>query len=571
MRRLIVAVLWLTSLAGTTLALGWADHFHLSCLAVMLVLPLLLAIWQWRKGAESGDDYCEADESPPLARTLIIHGALVGLCLGYLTIGMSLLHRAGFGSDVNDHDRGMFESQLEALEGSGSHERAGAMIRVRLEQPISSSWKTTLLQRQYHDALQAGKALSAVSERRVRFEVALEIAKSNGLDDTVATTLLEECKREEQFLARLEEFRSRREWQARATLLEGSLMEPDGVSGRYPLAEWLRDTHLDWAEDEPTVQVKRTRLLRSLEVATKAKIDTSRVVLELERLNWSERDKSRPRDLAHGSKGGVLNVIHEFSPAVAIADFWVDWPNDAPVEGLAPKDLRVFCGGEAVTAFDLRELRGKSTSLFVSVLIDVSGSMKPAIFDAETGSKELLRSLTALRGHHSELRVEVLCFNDKVYRLCEWTDDLDKAVRSLHGLKADGGTALFQAVDIAVSNLKQKAGKRHLLVFTDGKDSERGPSVSDLVLRAKAEKIAVSSIGLRTDDLDSKTLKLLAMETGGHYWEAASAGDLIASFRRAAVGFRPHFYRLTFSPNAESKGLLEIRVGGENSVLISGN
>lgn len=569
MRSLIVAALWLTGLCCAGLGLGWTDPFHLACLAALLTLPGLLALWAWRRG-DTEEPLDAEEDGVPLARTLLIQILLLGFCIGYVQLGMSLIHAAGFGSNVTDQDRTAFETALAIQEEAGNFVRAAEMISERLGQPISTSWMQLLVQRQYQIALKAGKSSKSLESRRSHYTAALEIADRNRLDGSVAKAGLEECQREEQFLARLEEFRSKKDWQSRATLLEGSLLEAGGLGLRYPVCEWLRDTYLDWANDCKDAASKREKLLRAAKISATANLDASRGLLELERLDRAESEKSRPRDLVHGSKGGILNVICDYSPAVVIADFWLDWPNDAPVEGLTAKDVRLFWAGNPVSKFELRELRGKAAPLHVSIVVDASGSMKPALGNAQKGAKELIGGLSVLRHFHPEIAVEVLCFNDRVVRRCGWTKDLERAQLSLDGLHADGGTALLKAVELALFDLKEKPGKRHLLVFTDGKDTEGGPGLVELIGRAKGANTTVSSIGLRTDDLDSKTLKSLALETGGHYWEAAASNDLVASFQRAALGFRPHFYRLVFYPPETTLGPLEIRVGGENSLLLTG-
>lgn len=569
MRRLIGATLWVTGLGAASLGLGWTDPFHLTCLLGMLILPALLALWFWHhRGEEELDD--DETDSVPLARTLLSQVILIALCVGYAQLGMTLIHAAGYGINVTDRDREAFEMNLAALEEAGNYEKAATLIRERVEKPVTVSWKQLLVQRQYQNLLKVGKESSSVESRKQRFSEAIQIAQMNGLDESIAASLLEECVREEQFITRLAEFQSKRDWTSRATLLEANLLEPGSFRTRFPLSEWLRDTFLDWANDQSDAASKRNKLVKALEVAEKGRLDASRVLLELERLDRTEGDKARPRDLVHGSKGGILNVICDFSPAVVIADFWLDWPNDAPVEGLTAKDVRLFWAGNPVSKFELRELRGKAVPLHVSIVVDVSGSMKPALGNAQKGAKELIGGLSVLRHFHPEIAVEVLCFNDRVVRRCGWTKDLEKAQLSLDGLHADGGTALLKAVELALFDLNEKPGKRHLLVFTDGKDTEGGPGLVELIGRAKGANTTVSSIGLRTDDLDSKTLKSLALETGGHYWEAAASNDLVASFQRAALGFRPHFYRLVFSPPETSLGPLEIRVGGENSLLLTG-
>ena len=169
---------------------------------------------------------------------------------------------------------------------------------------------------------------------------------------------------------------------------------------------------------------------------------------------------------------------------------------------------------------------------------------------------------------HGQMWIKILTFHSEISIRSQWTKDMLGASATLKGLKAEGGTALFKTVMHSVQELRGCSGHKHLLLFTDGKDTDGGPDVGSLVSICKKEGIVISAIGLRSDDLDVVTLRRLAGETGGTYAEADGPQQLLEQFRQAGARVRPHFYRLVLRPTGRTPGGLEVRIGGNNSLLL---
>ena len=109
-----------------------------------------------------------------------------------------------------------------------------------------------------------------------------------------------------------------------------------------------------------------------------------------------------------------------------------------------------------------------------------------------------------------------------------------------------------------VEELHGISGRRAILIFTDGNDTESKTSLKKVVERARAEDVMVYAIALNTEQYVGKKkvnekpdagLRRLADETGGGYFELESNTDLVPTFTRVAQELHSQ-YVLGFEPAA---------------------
>jgi VWFA-related protein len=135
--------------------------------------------------------------------------------------------------------------------------------------------------------------------------------------------------------------------------------------------------------------------------------------------------------------------------------------------------------------------------------------------------KEAVRKfLTKLRPQDV---VTVLGFNDNVFVIARPTVSLEDRLKTLDRLRPWGGTSLYDAMLKALAQMGPQAGRRVIVVFTDGEDlnsrvpletAERGLETSDAVLYAIGQGRAPQMESLR------KILIRLSDKTGGQaYFE----------------------------------------------------
>jgi len=206
----------------------------------------------------------------------------------------------------------------------------------------------------------------------------------------------------------------------------------------------------------------------------------------------------------------------------------------------------------------------------VVVLLDESGSMVNNLGRVKDAAEQFLLRLLP------QDRARIGSFEDKITLSPEFSNDRDALIRFLQEkLQYGNGTRLWDAVDTGMSALSDLEGRRVVLVFTDGGD-DPGPGKQvkyDTVLkRAEAEGYMVYAIGfhskcrcgytgrmIETDP--DPSLKKIAAESGGGYFELKEGADLSSTFTRVAQELHSQ-YVIGFTPeNMDGKlHALQVRV-----------
>src|ERR1700730_16865146 len=186
----------------------------------------------------------------------------------------------------------------------------------------------------------------------------------------------------------------------------------------------------------------------------------------------------------------------------------------------------------------------------VVVMLDTSGSMTLTIDLLKRAAEQFLIRLLP------DDKAKVGAFNDKVQISAHYTNNRDQLVSEVRDLDYGNGTRLWDAVGMSLDELKGIEGRRVILVFTDGDDTESSTRLGTVVDRARAQDVMVYGIGFESVYFNgqrmvrSKTdggLQKLADETGGGYFELQKATDLSPTFTRVAqelhsqyvIGFTP--------------------------------
>jgi len=237
------------------------------------------------------------------------------------------------------------------------------------------------------------------------------------------------------------------------------------------------------------------------------------------------------------------------------------------VPDLAKEDFEIFDNNksQAVTLFvnDVQFIK-------VVVMLDESGSMVNNISRVKDGAEQFLQRL--LPGD----RARIGSFEDKIIVSPTFTNNRDELIRFLkEELQYGNGTRLWDAVDLSMSALAELDGRRVVLVFTDGGD-DPGPgkhvSYDTVLKRAQAEGYMVYAIGfhskcrcgaearmIETDP--DPSLKKIAAESGGGYFELKEGADLSSTFTRVAQELHSQ-YVIGFTPESMDGKLhaLQVRV-----------
>ena len=187
----------------------------------------------------------------------------------------------------------------------------------------------------------------------------------------------------------------------------------------------------------------------------------------------------------------------------------------------------------------------------VVVMLDTSGSMTLTIDLLKQAAEQFVIRLLP------EDKARVGAFNDKIQINARWSNDRDQLVTDVKDLDYGNGTRLWDAVGTALDELKGIDGRRVILVFTDGDDTEsKTMSLGRVIERARVDEVMIYAIGLESDYFNGQTrvrtkpdsgLRKIADETGGGYFELKKTSELAPTFTKIALELHSQ-YVIGFTP-----------------------
>jgi Ca-activated chloride channel family protein len=185
-----------------------------------------------------------------------------------------------------------------------------------------------------------------------------------------------------------------------------------------------------------------------------------------------------------------------------------------------PQEIRLFAAGLKESWVDLPpELKDEvSGRQVVGLMLDASGSMEE---DMRLVREAALKFLTNLPKTEN---LFVMDFDENI-RLSQYsTDDQRKLSDRIDDVKAEGWTALYDAVGTFLERLYAIDGKKTLVVFSDGVDSRSTLSAGDVLDMVKQSDVTIHTIHFgASQSRNNRTfeqgrfLRQLSGETGGSY------------------------------------------------------
>lgn len=219
------------------------------------------------------------------------------------------------------------------------------------------------------------------------------------------------------------------------------------------------------------------------------------------------------------------------------------------VPSLEREDFTILDNGrpQEITFFE-----NEVTPFTVVVMMDYSASMTANLELLEAAAEQFfLRLLPADKG-------QVGAFSDKIQLSGTFTNDRDDLIGAIDDLQFGNPTRLWDAVAASMDELKVIGGRKVVLVFTDGDDTASRIGMGQILNRARQEEVMVYAIGLQSEYFNGqrvvrsrpdRSLRRLAEETGGGYFELERTADLSPTFTRVAQELHSQ-YSLGFAPGA---------------------
>src|SRR5213592_3065712 len=150
------------------------------------------------------------------------------------------------------------------------------------------------------------------------------------------------------------------------------------------------------------------------------------------------------------------------------------------VTNLRKDDFRVF---EDEKAQSITNYSSESNlPLTIALLVDTSGSIRDKLKFEQEAAIEFFYS-TLQRGKDKAI---VISFDSAVELNQDYTDDPEKLADAVRKIRAGGGTSLYDAVYLAVTQkLVRQSGRRIVILITDGDDNSSRVSLTETLEAAQ--------------------------------------------------------------------------------------
>lgn len=217
----------------------------------------------------------------------------------------------------------------------------------------------------------------------------------------------------------------------------------------------------------------------------------------------------------------------------------VDGSGD-PVLGLGREDFSVREDGEPqeIRRFEFVE----DLPLQLVLLLDTSASMEDDLASIASAAEGFARSAVTAKD-----RISLLPFDVRASTAVEFTSEVDEIAFALTGLRAEGGTALFDSLVFALHTFGARRGRKALLLLSDGADESSRFDFESALEVAQRAGVPIYAIGIREAQkyASRRNLKRLAAETGGRAFFIDRLDDLAAVYRTIEHELRSQ-YLLTY-------------------------
>jgi tight adherence protein B len=183
----------------------------------------------------------------------------------------------------------------------------------------------------------------------------------------------------------------------------------------------------------------------------------------------------------------------------------------------------------------------------VVLVLDTSGSMEGArLTAAKAAATGYADALPA------DVRLGLVSVSDKPATVLEPTPDRAAFRAAVAGLRAHGGTALYDGVRQA-AGLLTAAGERRVVVLSDGADTDSTAMPAAVGAQLAGAKVTLDGIAYGPD-AQSPAMNDLAAGTGGRMVAAGDAASLRAAFAGIVAATRPPVATVTVTVPARLAG-----------------
>jgi Ca-activated chloride channel family protein len=213
--------------------------------------------------------------------------------------------------------------------------------------------------------------------------------------------------------------------------------------------------------------------------------------------------------------------------------------------------------------------------LRLGILIDTSNSIRERFKFEQEAATSFIQSVV----HKGRDKAMVVSFDTSTELVADLIDDTEKLEAAIRGLRAGGGTALYDALYFACRDKLSKDQPRHkfrraIVIVSDGDDNQSQVSRDQALEMAQKADVVIYAISTNITHAETdgdKVLKYLTAETGGQAFFPFKVEDLEQSFENIANELR-HQYNIFYRPEPlKADGLyhtVELKVKGRKDLMV---
>jgi VWFA-related protein len=229
------------------------------------------------------------------------------------------------------------------------------------------------------------------------------------------------------------------------------------------------------------------------------------------------------------------------------------------VRGLTQNDFKVFEDNrpQPITSF-----AAENIPLEIVVALDVSSSMREFLPRVKTAAKRFLAGL------EQRDQVTLLSFNDNIFTLARRATNQSARERAIDRMDSWGGTALYDVIIKGIDMLGRQAGRRSLVLFSDGDDQSSHAPLASAIARTEGSDATIYAIGqgraVRSRDLQ-KLMNQIARVSGGQAFFTEDAEQLDGIFGEILEDLRNQYVLSYPTPTSQRDGkwhAIRVEVGG---------
>jgi VWFA-related protein len=224
------------------------------------------------------------------------------------------------------------------------------------------------------------------------------------------------------------------------------------------------------------------------------------------------------------------------------------------VLGLQKRDFQLLEDGVEQTA---AHLSGEDAPLSVGLVFDTSGSMGNKLQTSRLAVTQFLRTMN----QHDE--VFLVAFSDQAQLAQEFTSRAEEIEDKLASLQPGGLTAMLDAVNLALREMKQARNPRKaIVIISDGGDNHSrytSAEIQSLVREADIQIYAMgvfepaAFVGMTAEEISGpRLLTQITEQTGGRAFSAALPSDLPSVATRIGIELRNQ-YVLAYAPKNQDR------------------